>query len=67
MDYEIQNYKESELVKLDILLNGELCDALSCIVHKDKAYARGRAMAQKLQEVIPRQQFEIPIQRNNFV
>jgi len=62
LDYEIQNYKESELVKLDILLNGELCDALSCIVHKDKAYARGRAMAQKLQEVIPRQQFEIPIQ-----
>ncbi|MBN2879146.1 MAG: elongation factor 4 [Clostridia bacterium] len=62
LDYEILNYKQSELVKLDILLNGELCDALSCIVHKDKAYARGRAMAQKLQEVIPRQQFEIPIQ-----
>ena len=62
LDYEILGYKQSELVKLDILLNSEICDALSCIVHKDKAYARGRAMAQKLQEVIPRQQFEIPIQ-----
>jgi len=62
LDYEILDYKQSELVKLDILLNGEICDALSSIVHKDKAYARGRAMAQKLQEVIPRQQFEIPIQ-----
>ena len=62
LDYEISDYKQSELVKLDILLNTEICDALSCIVHKDKAYARGRAMAQKLQEVIPRQQFEIPIQ-----
>ncbi|MEX1376814.1 MAG: translation elongation factor 4 [Eubacteriales bacterium] len=62
LDYDISGYKQSELVKLDILLNSEICDALSCIVHKDKAYARGRAMAQKLQEVIPRQQFEIPIQ-----
>jgi len=62
LDYDISSYKRSELVKLDILLNSELCDALSCIVHKDKAYGRGRAMAQKLQEVIPRQQFEIPIQ-----
>ena len=62
LDYDISDYKQSDLVKLDILLNGEICDALSCIVHRDKAYARGRAMAQKLQEVIPRQQFEIPIQ-----
>ena len=50
------------LVKLDIMLNGEICDALSLIVHKDKAYARGRSIAEKLKEVIPRQMFEIPIQ-----
>jgi len=62
LDYDISGYKQSDLVKLDILLNSEICDALSCIVHRDKAYYRGRAMAQKLQEVIPRQQFEIPIQ-----
>ena len=62
LDYDISGYKQSDLVKLDILLNSEVCDALSCIVHRDKAYYRGRAMAQKLQEVIPRQQFEIPIQ-----
>lgn len=62
LDYDISGYKQSDLVKLDILLNGEVCDALSCIVHRDKAYHRGRGMAQKLQEVIPRQQFEIPIQ-----
>jgi len=49
-------------VKLDFLLNGDICDALSTIVHRDKAYAKGRAVAEKLQEVIPRQQFEIPIQ-----
>ncbi len=61
-DYEIKEYKRSELVKLDFLLNGDMCDALSTIVHKDKAYAKGRAVAEKLQEVIPRQQFEIPIQ-----
>ncbi len=61
-DYELQGYQRSELVKLDFLLNGDMCDALSTIVHKDKAYAKGRAVAEKLQEVIPRQQFEIPIQ-----
>ncbi len=49
-------------MKLDILLNGEICDALSIIVHKDRAYARGRAIAEKLKDVIPRQLFEIPIQ-----
>jgi len=62
MDYEIIGYEISDLIKLDILLNGEICDALSLIVHKDKAYQRGRAIAEKLKEVIPRQLFEIPIQ-----
>ena len=62
LDYEIIGYKESDLVKLDILLNGEICDALSIIVHREKAYARGRGIAEKLKEVIPRQLFEIPIQ-----
>lgn len=62
LDYEIIGYKPSDLVKLDILLNGDVCDALSLIVHKDKAYQRGRAMAEKLKEAIPRQLFEIPIQ-----
>ncbi len=62
MDYEIKGYARSELVKLDILLNGEVCDALSIIVHKDRAYTRGRAIAEKLKDVIPRQMFEIPIQ-----
>lgn len=61
-DYELKGYEKSELVKLDILLNGETVDALSFIVHKDKAYARGRMMAEKLKDVIPRQMFEIPIQ-----
>ncbi len=61
-DYEIAGYRQSSLVKLDIMLNGEVCDALSLIVHKDKAYARGRSIAEKLKEVIPRQMFEIPIQ-----
>lgn len=61
-DYELIGYQKSELVKLDILLNGSVCDALSMIVHKDKAYAKGRSVAEKLKEVIPRQQFEIPIQ-----
>ena len=55
-------YRESELVKLDFLLNGEICDAFTMIVHKDKAYGRARNIAEKLKEVIPRQQFEIPIQ-----
>jgi len=61
-DYELTGYQQSELVKMDILLNGEICDAFTMIVHKDRAYGRGRAIAEKLKEVIPRQQFEIPIQ-----
>ena len=61
-DYDIAGYEKSDLVKLDMLLNGEICDALSIIVHKDKAYERGRQIAEKLKEVIPRQMFEIPIQ-----
>ena len=61
-DYELHGYRESDLVKLDILLNGEICDAFSIIVHRDKAYARGRNIAEKLKDVIPRQLFEIPIQ-----
>ena len=62
LDYEIIGYEDSDLVKLDMLLNGEVCDALSLIVHKEKAYQRGRAIAEKLKDVIPRQLFEIPIQ-----
>ena len=61
-DYEFLGYQESELVKLDMLLNGDICDALSMIVHKDRAYTRGRGIAEKLKDVIPRQMFEIPIQ-----
>ena len=61
-DYEILGYKQSDLVKLDIMLNGDVIDAFSIIVHKDKAYARGRRMAEKLKTTIPRQMFEIPIQ-----
>lgn len=61
-DYELSGYVRSELVKLDFLLNGDVCDALSTIVHRERAYARGRAVAEKLKEVIPRQQFEVPIQ-----
>ncbi len=61
-DYELSGYKKSELVKLDILLNGEMVDALSFIVHSTKAYTRGRKIAEKLKESIPRQLFEIPIQ-----
>jgi len=61
-DYELRGYRKSDLVKLDFLLNGDPCDALSTIVHKDRAYAKGRAVAERLRDVIPRQQFEIPIQ-----
>ncbi|MEA5145593.1 MAG: translation elongation factor 4 [Candidatus Limiplasma sp.] len=61
-DYELKGYQESDLVKLDILLNGEICDAFTIIVHRDKAYVRGRGIAEKLVDVIPRQLFEIPIQ-----
>ncbi len=61
-DYELKNYQKSELVKLDILLNGEMVDALSFIVHKESAYSRGRRIAEKLKESIPRQLFEVPIQ-----
>ncbi len=62
LDYEQSGYKPSDMVKLDILLNGEVCDALSLIVHREKAYERGRSIAEKLKEVVPRQLFEIPIQ-----
>ena len=62
MDYELKGYMPSDLVKLDFLLNGDICDAFTMIVHRDRAYARGRSIAEKLCEVIPRQQFDIPSQ-----
>jgi len=62
LDYELAGYKKSKLVKLDIMLNNEIVDALSFIVHEDKAYSRGRRIAEKLKETIPRHQFEVPIQ-----
>ena len=61
-DYEIIGYKQSDLVKMDILLNGDIVDALSLIVHKDFAYNRGKAIVENLRRLIPRQQFEIPVQ-----
>ena len=62
LDCDLSGYERSEMVTLDMMLNGEICDALSIIVHKDKAYARGRVLAEKLKEAIPRQLFEVPIQ-----
>ena len=62
LDYEMAGFEPSDLVKLDILLNGEPCDALSLITHREKAYERGRGIAEKLKKVIPRQLFEVPIQ-----
>ena len=61
-DYEVSDYRVSKLVKMDILLNGQIIDALSTIVYKDFAYHRGNAMTIKLKEIIPKQQFEIPVQ-----
>ena len=61
-DYELDEYKATKLVKMDILLNGNIVDALSCIVHKDFAYGRGRQIVEKLRRIIPRQMFEVPIQ-----
>ncbi|MBQ7340379.1 MAG: translation elongation factor 4 [Clostridia bacterium] len=61
-DYDVSGYQKSDLVKLDLLLNGDICDALSIIVHKDKAYERGRQIAERLKDIIPRQMFEIPVQ-----
>ncbi len=61
-DYEFCGFQRAELVKVDLLLNGEKCDALSLIVHKDKAYARGRELTERLKKIIPRQLFEVPIQ-----
>lgn len=62
LDYEMAGYSKSDLVKQDILLNGQICDALSIIVHREKAHEKGKAIVEKLKDVIPRQMFEVPIQ-----
>ncbi len=62
LDYELKGYKEAQLVKLDILINGELVDAFSIIVHEEKAYERGRTIVERLKDEIPRHQFAVPIQ-----
>jgi len=62
LDYELKGYQEADLVKLDVLLNGEPVDALSVIVHRERAYLRGRELCQKLREVIPRQMYDVAIQ-----
>jgi GTP-binding protein LepA len=62
MDYQHDGYEASDMVKLDLVVNGESVDAFSCIVHRSKAEGRGRALAAKLKEVIPRQQFQVAIQ-----
>jgi GTP-binding protein LepA len=62
LDYELSGYQRSELAKLDILINEEVVDAFSIIVHRDKAYERGRSIAEKLKDVIPRHMFAVPIQ-----
>ncbi len=61
-DYELIDYRKADLIKLDILLNGDVVDALSVVIHKEKSYAKGRELAQKLRKLIPRQMFEIAIQ-----
>lgn len=62
LDYELSGYRQSNLAKMDIVLNGEQVDALSFIVHRDRAYNRGRIVCEKLRKLIPRQMFEVPIQ-----
>ena len=61
-DYDLIGYKQSDLIKMDIMLNGDIVDALSVIVHKDFAYKRGRVIVDNLKEIIPRQLFEVPVQ-----